>query len=215
MVRSMDSSNQPTDQSQPHTYSIDYLDQIAPKGPQSSGPKKIVLILAGGVLLLLIILVMTMVLSSGPKSSGQTAIDLQARLETLKTVAKEHQPKLRDNVLRNYNSALTLQLTNASTDLKTALEAEGVKVDKVSDKQKAEQLELLDELKLEFEEAELNIQLDRIYAREMTYQLDVIGSMITAIANKPSNELIKDFIKNNASNLKAIAKNLNTFDGAK
>ena len=203
--------NQPPQQG----YSIDYLDQIAPKKPSVSGPKKILFIAGGVIALLVTILVVGLLFTSGTKSTGQVAIDLSAQLDTLRDISKEQQNNLRNNVLRNYNGSLTLQLTNASTDLKAALEAEGIDAEKLSKEQQAAQELFKTELDEKFENASLNIQLDRTYAREIAYQLNVIDSMIASVGERANNELITEFVQDNKLNLQAIAKNFNEFNSAK
>lgn len=196
-------------------YSIDYLNQIAPEKPKSNTPNKIVLIGGGVVGLLSIILIVGLLFTSGSRNTGQIAVDLSSQLGTLRDISKEQQDNLRNNVLRNYNSALTLQLTNASTDLEAALEAEEIEPGKLSKEDQEEQEAFKAELDAKFENAALNIQLDRTYAREMTYQLNVIDSMITSVADKSSSTLMDEFVEANQSNLQAIAKDLDEFNSAK
>lgn len=208
----MNPNNQPFS-SQPQDFSIDYLNQISSSAPKRGPANRMMLVLLGAVLFLVFIIVLAGIFSNGPKSTSAKTTELYMRLTTLRDVSKEQQVSLRNSKLRGYNSSLTLFLTNASSDLSSAMAEDGTDTEKLaSDKAfTAEQTALKTELSDKFEEAALNVRLDRAYAIEMAYQLDVVGSLITAIKAKDSDPKMQTFIENNASNFQAISDEFSNF----
>lgn len=213
----MDPSNQQFS-TQPQDFSIDYLNQISAPPPAHKPVGKIVYIMAGVILFFTIIVVIGLATSSSgsSKSITEKTTELYMRLETLRDVSKEQQDSLRSNKLRGYNSSLTLFLSNSMSSLEPVLSAGGTDAKKLTSSKtyKADQEALTTELTDKFQEAALNVRLDRAYAIEMAYQIDVVQSLITAIQKKNKTSKMQEFVDNNVANLTAISKEFQQFSGS-
>lgn len=99
------------------------------------------------------------------------------------------------------------------TDLSPVLSAGGTDTKKLTSSKtyKADQEALTTELTDKFQEADLNVRLDRAYAIEMSYQIDVLKSLITAIQKKTKTTKMQEFVDNNVANLTAISEELQQF----
>lgn len=199
---------------QQQDFSIDYLNQISTPPPKRGKISTLMYVLAGAVLFLVLIVVLGLIFSGGSTSTPAKTNELYMRLTVLRDETKDQHKYLRNNQLRSQNSSLTLFLTNSITDLSSAMAASGVDASKLDNDKayKAEAAALKTELDDKFEEARLNVRLDRAYTIEMSYQLNVVASLITAIQGRNTSETMQTFIANNAENLATIAEEFNDFN---
>ena len=193
-------------------YSIDYLNQIAPEPKKPGLSNKLFLLIAGGGLLLAVIagiFIFTSGGSAGPKDKMQT---LAARMETLHTIASKAQKNIKSSDLRSTNSNLVIFLTNANRDIVDPLAANGVDMKKPNKEiVAAEKGEALSE---KIENARLNAVFDRVYSREMGYQLDTIAALMQDIHSKTKSKSLQEFLVKTDANLQPIKKQLTEFNAA-
>lgn len=201
----------PVQPAQPLTedYSIDYLNQIAPPMKQSQKPGKLLLIIFILVGLLIVVGIAALLLSGRP-TSLDNASALSARMETLAKLSKDQHKNLRDNELRTTNTAYTLFLSNAVSDLSAPLEAAGIKKE-TTKAITASETAFATELTAKFEDARLNVVLDRTYAREMAYQLDIIEAMMRSIYGSTSSQQLQSYLDTANKNLAPIAQDFDEF----
>ena len=190
-------------------YSIDYLNQIAPK-PQKAGLNNriFLFIIGGGLLLALIVGIMSLANGgNGPTTQMQT---LTARIETLQTISEKSQKNIKSGKLRSTNSNLNIFLTNADHDIADPLAKNGVKI-KSLDKNivTAEKGEALTK---KLEDARLNAVFDQTYAREMSYQLSTVENLMGTIYRSTKSKSMKDFLQKTNSNIDPIIKQLDNFN---
>jgi len=153
------------------TYSVDYLNQIAPQTPKKSGLSRlqfIIVAVVGAVVLLTVII--SAVLTSS--YNVEPAKQLAARLQSTEVIVGNAQSKLKSSQLRTLNSNLKIYLTNTNRDIATPLLQEGINVAKLDKKLVAS--EAGTDITNKLEDARLNAVYDRTYAREIAYQLDTI-----------------------------------------
>lgn len=196
------------DQKQP-TYSIDYLNQIAPEQKRPGLSNKLFLMVAGGGLLLAII-VGIIVLSgsgSGPTQKIQT---LTARLITLQMISNKSQKNIKSSQLRSTNSSLAIFLTNANRDIVDPLAKNNIDIKKLDKKIVAR--ETGTELAEKLENARLNAVYDRTYAREMAYQLDTVAALMKDIYTNSGSKSLKAFLVTTDNNLQPLKKQFNEFN---
>lgn len=195
-------------------YSIDYLNQIAPQQEKPGLSNKLFMAIIGGGLLLAIIVgifIFTSGGSGGPTSKIQT---LAARLEALKDVSDKAQKNIKSGTLRTTNSTLAIFLTNANRDITGPLasnSADTAAPDKTIAATVAKDTEALTK---KLEDARLNAIYDRIYAREMSYQLEVIAALMKDIYSTNNSKSLKDYLTATDANLAPIAKQLTDFNAA-
>lgn len=190
-------------------YSIDYLNEIAPQQKKSGlGNRLFFAIIGGGLLLAVIVGFFALTSNSnGPTQKMQT---LAARLITLQSIADKSQKTIKSGVLRSTNSSLAIFLTNANHDIIDPLKNNGITIEKIDKKITA--AESGEELTKRLEDARLNAVFDRVYAREMGYQLDTVESLMKEIYAQSSSKSLKEFMKKTDDNLLPIIKQLNDFD---
>ncbi len=205
----------PTEPAAQYSYSTNYLDQIsAPVKQSRTANPKFMIGLIGGLLALLV-LVGGFILINSSSTPIDKATDMLLRMQTLEKVAKAQHSHLRDGQLRTINSSYTLFLANAIRDLKEPLENAGVTVSKLPKQQRDAEKSIESGLNAQFDEARLNVTLDRAYAREMNYQLEVLHSMMMSIYNSTNDSSLKQYLESTENNLAQISEGFGSFLGSK
>lgn len=200
--------------SEPDTsFPVDYLNEIAPKQQPVQMNRFAVFGLIGGVLLLAFAIVMMMV-NSQPNYTKQAQTTL-ARIETLQAATKEQQSRLTENELSSMNTTLTTSLGSMGTELKSSLKDAKIKTELVGDAKKTEKA-YSDKLSKTLEDAYLTGALDRVYAREMSYQLSILKSYLQKLKTASGNrKAIADYVATNSKTLDAATKSFSNFTSTK
>ncbi len=200
--------------SEPDTsFPVDYLNEIAPKQQPVQVNRFAVFGLIGGVLLLAFSAVMMMV-NSQPNYTKQAQSTL-ARIETLQAATKEQQSRLTENELSSMNTTLTTSLGSMGTELKSSLKDAKIKTELVGDAKKTEKA-YSDKLSKTLEDAYLTGSLDRVYAREMSYQLSILKSYLQKLKTASGNrKAIADYVATNSKTLDAATKSFSNFTSTK
>ncbi len=200
--------------SEPDTsFPVDYLNEIAPKQQPVQMNRFAVFGLIGGVLLLAFAIIMMMV-NSQPNYTKQAQSTL-ARIETLQAATKEQQSRLTENELSSMNTTLTTSLGSMGTELKSSLKDAKIKTELVGDAKKTEKA-YSDKLSKTLEDAYLTGSLDRVYAREMSYQLSILKSYLQKLKTASGNrKAIADYVATNSKTLDAATKSFSNFTSTK
>ncbi len=200
--------------SEPDTsFPVDYLNEIAPKQQPVQINRFAVFGLIGGVLLLAFSAVMMMV-NSQPNYTKQAQTTL-ARIETLQAATKEQQSRLTENELSSMNTTLTTSLGSMGTELKSSLKDAKIKTELIGDAKKTEKA-YSDKLSKTLEDAYLTGALDRVYAREMSYQLSILKSYLQKLKTASGNrKAIADYVATNSKTLDAATKSFSNFTSTK
>lgn len=187
--------NDPTQLPPPQQdYSIDYLNQISGvSNSRPSGPSNLVMMIAGAVGLISVILFGFLVFNGGPSASDK-AEDVYLRLETLESLSSDNRKALRSNDLRAINSGLNLQLTNTITEMKEVLDGIGINVDKISASRKDKEKEFKEAIQEEFDNAELNVQLDNTYTRVISYQIARLRAIMKSTYDLSNSQSLREFL---------------------
>lgn len=169
--------------------------------------------LIGGVLLLAFAIIMMMV-NSQPNYTKQAQTTL-ARIETLQAATKEQQSRLTENELSSMNTTLTTSLGSMGTELKSSLKDAKIKTELLGDAKKTEKA-YSDKLSKTLEDAYLTGSLDRVYAREMSYQLSILKSYLQKLKTASGNrKAIADYVATNSKTLDAATKSFSNFTSTK
>lgn len=192
-----------------NNYSIDYLNQIAPPEKKPLFDRKIIFLLIGGGVLAVIALVFILL---GGSSSTQKIQTLAARLQTLQSIVDESQRTIKSSSLRTTSSNLSIYLTSANRDIAGPLQTYGLSSETLDKKIVA--AENGAELKKTLEDARLNAVFDRTYAREMSYQLATVTSLMQEIYNSANSTSLKSYLETTEANLTPIKKQLADFNAA-
>ena len=194
----------PQPQFQQPQYSIDYLNQIAPQQHKPKGPlpRVVIPLLIGGVVLFLLMALFS-ALHGGSSASLPT---LAMRLQSLQSVADSAQPNIKSNQLRVTNSNLSLYLTNANRDIATPLKNTGSDPTKI--KPTAAIQADTAKLSATLEDARLNAIYDRVYARNMDYQLSTLLLQMAQLKKSTGSASTRSFIDATSANLTTIQDQL-------
>lgn len=193
------------------TYAVDYLDQIAPP----PAPAKF---LSGSfgkaVIGLGVIFVFAVGLIVAFGNTKKTADIEQAavRLGHLQSITKANQKNIKSGELLATNSRFQIRMANDAKDSSTLLAQAGVVKKDYDKKMVAAEAASSAELSEKFLDAKLNANLDRVYAREMAYQADLLLTIYNKMSRSSQAKPIRDYAKNAAENLKPIQKSFAEFE---
>lgn len=204
--------NQPGPSTQP--LSVDYLNQIAPQAPPRQrfkpGPKLFALV---GAALVVLIIIVSIVVNVVVNSQRHPLEQLAARLTSTQKLTTDVKPNLKSSKLRSLNSNLELFLTNTNRDIATPLLSAGVDTKKLSKSVLEEESGASVAERLE--DARLNGVLDRAYAREMSYRLSTLLTLMKQIYSSTGNKDLKSFLTTAYDNLQPTQEALAAFDETK
>lgn len=191
---------------------IDYLNQIAPQAPKKmlfSLSKRNVAIF-GGIIIVIIIVIATLAssLSGGINQTERLA----ARLLSTQAIMDDATSKIKTTQLRTLNGNLKIYLTNTIRDIGPILTADKIDITKLNSKVLA--AESNTKVLAILEEARLNVMYDRTYAREMSYKLDTVLTLMKQIQNSTKNMKLKTFLQDAYDNLQPTQQQFADFDAA-
>lgn len=188
----------------------DYLDQIAPTNAKKPGiiSNRPILFGAIAIVLLLVVILIGSLFSGGVKPSEKLAARLTITAETVESATGI----IKSSKMRALNTDLKLFLTNTIRDIEPFLTKNGIKIEKLSDKVLEDESNA--DLLIRLEDARLNGIYDRTYAREMSYQLDTILTLMRQIGKSASTEGFKSFLDNAIINLEPIQQDFSDFNQA-
>lgn len=193
-------------------YSIDYLDQIAPKQTNTLGDNKLFFgVMALGII---VVIIFAFALITGGKGPSQTTRlqTLAARLGSMQKISSDAQINITDNHLQAINASLALQLTNTKQTMIAPLASEGVDAAKLP--KAIQTTESLSDVSSKLADAKLNATFDRVYANEMNYELSDTFILMREINNGTKNSSLKDFISSTSKNLAPFQTQLSNFTDA-
>jgi hypothetical protein len=190
-----------------------YLDQIAPQAQKRSfilsKPKLIAFI---GIIAIIVISIIAVVV--GEMSNGRIEPwgRLSARLTSTNTIVESSEGKIKNSQLRSTNSNLKILLTNSQRDLAQPLLAIGINSKKIAPTIIAS--ESSDTVLERLEDARLNAKYDSTYAREMSYQLSNLLTLVRQLYTSSSNLKNKSFLQTTYDNFAPVQKSLSEFSAS-
>jgi len=191
---------------------LDYLNQIAPDQQKRSflgSLKPIHYIFVGIIALLLFVLLIGLALRGTGATPVTNMEHLMARLQTTQTIATNADKTIKNGSLAAINSNLDIYLVNTNRDITTTFKAVGVtsaSIDKTitaSEKGTA--------LSSRLEDARLNAVFDSTYAREMSYQLSTVMTLMKSIYQATSDSHVKNFLQTAYTNLQPTQQSFDSF----
>lgn len=184
-------------------YSVDYLNQIAPK-EQKTVNRFAVIALIGGVLISALFAVILLSSSGGPNANEQLA-PIASRVATLKSATEAQQPHLRDTKLAEANAALSSSLSTMNTEIQGIIKERKIKTNDKSaagKKETAYSEKLVSTLDQSYQRG----TLDTIYTSQMTYELTVLKSKLTKLKRSTKAESLTTFADNGITNIDTILR---------
>ena len=193
----------------PQAYPVDYLNQIAAKPPAKPlSPKIVLAAIAAGLLVMGVFASFLMFGDTEPDISTRAA-RLNARYLTLHGASQAHFQQLKSGELRAADTGFRSFLKTASQELTSAvskrynikdLEKSLSKTDEAAEEAYAAKLNE------KLSDAALNGTIDRIYTREMIYELDLLKPQIQSIKEDTKDKDIEAALTKAADSLLVIEK---------
>ena len=187
-----------------------YLDQIAtPSNQRSSFFSGKILILFGALAAVLVFAIVLMFANSGksPKLSSET---LYLRTTNMQKIATQQHKNLKNGSLRAINATYQVQLTGIIQQLNTEFEKLKISPKKIAKELTASEQAHVDKINKALEESRLNTYLDRDYAKEMSYQIELMISTIQKI-ERTAESGYKEMLAENRTYLKLISNQFSKF----
>lgn len=202
---------QPSTPDGPSSVGTTYLDQIAAPVVQKTISPIILWVAIGGLLVTLGIVVMIIMNSGGP-THGERLATFVERINAMKTLTTKSQKTIRSGQLRGINSALSITLSNTSRDSAKPLEAANQKLEKA--KKSPDLTTELNTMNRNLEDARLNNIFDRVYAREVAYQIVRARLELKNLAATSNSKSLKEFANTTEKNLAPIYDQLKAFNNS-
>lgn len=173
---------------------IDYLNQIAP-----SAPKKQIFqlnmrtILIGLVALIALFVAISMITGLISSNQKKPWMQLSAKLATTQEIVTDSSTKIKNGQLKSTNSDLKLYLANTIRGAEEPLSSLDINPEKLpKDITDAEGGEAMI---ARLEDARLNAKFDSTYAREMTYQLTNLLTLLQQLQQSSGKTETKAFLQ--------------------
>ncbi|MDB5163268.1 MAG: hypothetical protein JWO54_115 [Candidatus Saccharibacteria bacterium] len=190
-----------------------YLDQIAPQTAKRSfslsRPRLILLI---GIVAIILVMIMAYVAGAIGNAKKEPWERLSARIAATAEIAESSEGKIKNSQLRSVNSNVKISLTNTQRDLTAPLTTVGINVEKISPSVISS--ESSDKMIARLEDARLNAKYDSTYAREMSYQLSNLLTLLRQMYSSSSNEMNKTFLETTYNNFLPVQKSLSEFSAS-
>jgi hypothetical protein len=190
-------------------YSADYLDQIAPEQTHTtlfSGSYTWMII---GLAVVFMFAVGLIVAFSGNKNAD-TAETAYMRITNLIAVTNHYRTFIKSSKLSSTNSNFKIFMTGAQHDLIDPLAKNGVLTNKLDRDKKSREKALISTVEAKLEDARLNAILDRVYAREMAYQTQLLIELYKRMSKNISPDIASN-AKKTLPNLLPLQKSLADF----
>ena len=182
---------------------LEYLNSITPssvaaKTSHNFSLKKLFLIL-GAIFLAIIAFV---IINSALTPDDSSAIsDLNSRSTALAEVASSYQPSLRSTSLRAASASARTVLSSISSSLTDYSEKNPERYDSSS-------------LDSTLEHSKLNGYLDRTFAREFSYELSLLITDLTSLAEKTADPALREFLVSSADSLRVVLPSFENYSEA-
>lgn len=190
-------------------YSIDYLNQIASTPHKQPVNKTMVFLVFGGALFVIILFIFALIAHSGSGPTTNMEI-LSARLQTLQSISTAANTSIKSDALLSINSNLSTSLTTANAESVTPLKNNGINPHQLP--KAITSANNGAKLTSELQNAQLNAVYDETYAREMTYQLTTLISLMKEIYHSTSSRSMKAFLQTTDTNIQPLETDLANFN---
>jgi len=190
-----------------------YLDQIAPQAAKRSfvlGRTPLIILIV--ILAIVIVGILAAVANQIGASRTQPWERLAARLATTSEIAASSEGKIKNSQLRSTNSNVKISLTNTQRDLATPLTTIGINSEKLTPSVVSS--ESGKEMLARLEDARLNAKYDSTYAREMSFQLANLLTLLRQLYSSSSNVANKSFLQTTYDNFAPVQKSLSEFSAS-
>ena len=197
----------------------EYLNQISAENRPTKKTKankllasKFVLVGGIGLIALIFIFILGSIISGGKGDIKTDCYNLLLHLNNTGEVIKTYQTEVKSSRLRADSASLSGVLSDTSTKLTGYLtEKYDYKDNKVDKNLVAQAKTEMDGLNSKLFEAKINGILDRIYAHEMTHEIELLLNEEGKILNGTSNEALTELVTTSYNSLENLYDKFNDF----
>lgn len=168
--------------------------------------------LIGGGMLLLII-VGSLILSSGGPSQADRLIAVVYRIQALEKLSSDSSKQIQDSTLRALNGTMLSVLTGADQESSVPLANNNIKTLPSVKKTNPISVEYMS-LASKLDDARLNVNFDRVYAREIAYQLATIHAEMGTIYKNTRSTSLKSYLDKTDKNLQPLQKQFQDYNNS-
>ena len=189
-----------------------YLDTIAAPQRQNTLNPFVLWGIIGGVILALIIAVLLMFNSGGP-SQAESFTAYVHRTQALTKLTTNSKKTIQSTELRALNATTNIVLNTAnqeSTSVLTAVQLKNLPAPAKSSPVTAE----FSQLTTKLNDARLNVVYDRVYAREVGYQLAKIRAELSTLYKSSKSKSLRTYLEKTDGNLKPLVSQYNEFNNS-
>ena len=205
----------------------DYLEKIAADTRTGKPVKKGILgtisnlpsttkkLILGGAIAVFVVMIFGILLSGGDKNKEIDYVDMiNLRTANIIKSIQDYNKKVKSSELRSMGNSLKAVLTETNYAIGTSLKEDfGVKNSKPN-KEKTEEDEVAwsTEMNTELENGRLNAILDRVYARELAYQIAMLISLEQETYGKTNKDNLKNILTTSMNNLEQLHGQFDDFE---
>lgn len=196
-------------------YPVDYLNQIAaPQAVKKVSPF-IIFGAIGAFITIAVVALFMIIQSAAPPSATTQLYSLQARIATLDKLTVEQGKHLTQSDLSTMNTNVGVMLKSMSAQVGAYMKERGSASDKTSVAAKSAEKAYAEKLSTKLNNAYLTGTLDRLYASEMVYQLNILKSKLQSVKAVAKSKKFNEVYDNNVPSLIKISEKLSTFQNTK
>ena len=192
---------------------LDYLNQISPQGPKKPlFALNMRTVLLGALIAVILIIIIASIGGALTSARKDPWSRFAARLNATSTIVDSSTAKIKNSQLRSINSDIKLYITNTQRDLATPLAKMDIDSAKLPENIVAQ--ESTAAMAERLEDGRLNAKFDSTYAREMSYQLATILSLLQELYASAGQAETKEFLEAAYNNLEPAYKTVSDFSAS-
>ncbi len=201
-----------------------YLNSISSQvRPQKAGSKgllgsPLIKIVIGGIVAMILVVILSSVFSGGGGDSlKEKSVALKLHIDNTLTAIKGYQPSVKSSILRSSSASLASILSNTTRDLTNYLVAKYKYKDGSKENAKLKERAQLhqDGLISNLFDASISGRLDRMYALEIAYEIELIMAEEATIYDKTKDEAMKSILESSYNSLSNLYPNFDDFSESK
>ena len=190
---------------QPQNGGIEYLNQISPQNSSNGfSPKQKWLVIILGIM---VVAIGGMALFAATRpNTEEGAVDMTTSIFALGPIVEEAQENIQDSRLATTNSTLRAYLQNAVSTLSSP--DSGAAIDAEALQSTIDDANPLASMQEKFEDARLSGTYDRVYTREMVYQLQSISIQMQSIQDETGSDTYRQTLADLEASLAPLLEDI-------
>ena len=201
-----------------------YLEQISSEARTTKASKmpfglnispKLLKLLIGGFIAAILIIIIGAIAGSGGSSERDYLDKIFLRTANLSSSISDYNKRVKSSELRSMGNSLNAVLTETNYSVGNILKNDfGVSSPNkpANEKTETEETEWIDGLNQDLENGRLNGVLDRVYSRDLAYEIGILISLESETVAKSKNDTVKTSLTSSMDNLSKLYDQFNDFE---